>query len=162
MPPSILIWGTGTWSGGTSDGITLWFVIDTTSNTPGNSAYTRVRQTWCYAITLLLYDINSWGSNVRVQWRSAVFGGITVWFGRNDINVTLALAYTGRSTRARNAALDIVVGTGYGQWLDGLMALPYGLCATGEAQRVATAYIHGEFANVAVGSGSTYSSNSNG
>ena len=105
LPPGIRIaaqninLGTAGFTGGVSDGVTLWFVNSTAGMgmAVAYTASTRARNS--------AFDINLGSGN----WSLGVSDGVTLWFVDNTANQFMAVAYTA-STRARNSAFDINLG----------------------------------------------------
>ena len=89
--------GTGDWTGGVSDGTTLWFVNSSSNQARAYNASTRAR------------DSSKDISLATGSWTGGVSDGTTLWFvfGNSD----QARAYNA-STRARDSAKDISLGTG--------------------------------------------------
>ena len=95
--------GTGGWTGGASDGTTLWFVDNSSDEARAYVAATRARDS--------AKDI-SLGAGI---WTGAVSDGTTLWF--TELTGNQVRAYVA-ATRARDAAKDIAIGTG--DWSGGL------------------------------------------
>ena len=95
--------GTGSWTGGVSDGTTLWFVNFTGNQAVAYVAATRARDS-AKDIALLAGDF-----------AGGLSDGTTLWFV--DFTLNQARAYVA-ATRARDSAKDIALGTG--SWQGGL------------------------------------------
>ena len=83
------------WTGGLSDGTTIWFVRNDPGYAVAYTASTRARN------SSLDIDLGT-GTN----WSGGVSDGTTLWFINNASGIRTAVAYTA-STRARNSSLDI-------------------------------------------------------
>ena len=89
--------GPGNWSGGASDGTTLWFTDNDTQAVVAYVAATRARDS--------AKDIDLGPGN----WSGGASDGTTLWFTDNSADV--AEAYVA-ATRARDSAKDIALGEG--------------------------------------------------
>ena len=96
--------GTGSWYGGASDGITLWFIDAVADIADAYVAATRARDS--------AKDIDLSGISA-IGWGGAVSDGTTIWFVHSTISTSRAYAHTA-ATQARDAGNDVsLAATGF-------------------------------------------------